>query len=157
MKINLSRTLWSLALVLGVLSAAIYYLVNYRMTHFYCQNEVSVVQNDTILNLISSFDFNGDKGKYRSSGQIGQAGQIFEDATQSVSFDFWYMSGQIVAVSTDNNAHIKNLEKFPVFIPSFFLHRGSGIALELIKINASAYLITKEKTPFFYCKLASAT
>lgn len=155
MNINSSRLLWIAALGLVTTSGLTHLTTHYRTQHFSCQNEITVVRNEARLNLVSRFFFDGTKGHFNASGTLNFSDGAPQQVDQSVHFDFWLIKQKLIAVATDENFHSKNIESAPIVLPAFLLHSGNGIALEMIKINSAAYLINKNKMPYFYCKLSN--
>lgn len=154
MKINVSRLLWAIALISMCLAGAILLIAHYQIRHFYCQSEVRVIKDDAIVDFLSSFSFNGGQGQYNTTAQFQPTGQSVREINQIVHFEFWFLNDELIALATDESEQSATFQDLSIYIPSFFLHRDTGIALQLRRMNNNAYLISKDLTPIFYCKVS---
>lgn len=155
MKINFPRALWGITILLGIITGWVAYREHHKQTHFTCQNEITAFNSRVKMTSDNGFTFDGSQGRYTATGSFSIDGQPSQKINNTFGFNYWLLDKKIIIMANEESQHPSSFEHIPLYLPDVVFHRDMAIVLNIIKINASAYLLLRNDVPIFYCKKTS--
>lgn len=124
---------------------------HYQRNHFRCEAHMIIVDDDSVVDVMTNYNFKGNAGTLRSSGEY-----LKNDASQvaisnQISFAFWREGGDVIMVSNDTNELPKKSEPYRLNIPDFYHSRDRGIRIKITPAHSAGYFFSYSNTPLFYC------
>jgi hypothetical protein len=151
MKINSFILRWVL-ITAAIAMPLIYTGYDYWLrNHFTCDANIIIVDENTVLEVNSTYTFKNGHGDYQSFGQYTKKGHPPLPLSNKVTFDYWREGGRIIMVSNETNELPKRDDPLLSQMPDFYHLRDRGISIELARANASSAYFLYGQAPVFYC------
>ncbi|HBU6130998.1 hypothetical protein [Enterobacter sp. 168J2] len=151
MKMTSQNVHWLFILLMIIAPLFYAWYTHYQRNHFTCESHLIIVDENSRVDTLMTFTFNNGTGSYDSTGEYSQAGQEPVAISNKIAFRYWREEGRVIMISSDTNERPKKDEPFRHAIPDFFRQRDHGISIQIVPVNASAYLFIFGNTPAFYC------
>jgi hypothetical protein len=147
-KILLRWTLIVVAIMIPLLYA---WYIHYQRNHFSCEAHTRIVDDNYVLDVMLSYQFNGGSGSYETTGEYIPTGKPPVSMSNKIAFDYWRDAKGVIMVANETNELPKKYEAFRSTIPDFYHLRSRGLRVKITPANPSSYIFSYGGAPVFYC------